>query len=119
MGDRFVGEVVGPKQKVLEARRQIAMSELMTPGFAALLFGWMQGKSPERVEDLFAMSLLGKDELKHASGASIEWHPGVAARSQWGTVASMTPLIDWPAPQRVTAAERAGYERFALAYQES
>jgi hypothetical protein len=119
MGDRFVGEVVGPKQKVLEARRQIAMSELMTPGFAALLYGWMQGKSPVRGEDLFAASLLGKDELKHANGDLIEWHPGVAARSRWGTVASMTPLIDLPAPNRVTAGERAGYERFARAYQES
>jgi len=119
MGDRFVGEVVGPKQKVLEARRQIAMSELMAPGFAALLYGWMQGKSPAGVEDLFATSLLGKDELKHASGETISWHPGSAARSRWGTAASMTPLIDLPAPDRVTAAERAGYERFARAYQES
>jgi hypothetical protein len=28
MGDRFVGEVVGPRQKVLEARRRIALGAL-------------------------------------------------------------------------------------------
>ena len=32
MSDRFVGEVIGPRQKVLEARRQIALAELSRPG---------------------------------------------------------------------------------------
>jgi hypothetical protein len=118
MGDRFVGEVVGPRQKVLEARRQIALGELMTPGFAALLYGRMQGTSPAKVEDLFATSLLRKEELTHKSGAPIAWQPGAAARSSWGTPAALTPLIDLPAPDRVSTSERAGYERFAHAYQE-
>src|SRR5271169_3227631 len=37
LGDRFVGEVVGPRQKVLESRRQDAQGELMELGAAALL----------------------------------------------------------------------------------
>jgi hypothetical protein len=117
MGDRFVGAVVGPKQKVLEARRQIALGELMTPGFAALLYGWMQGKSPVALDDLFSTSLLAKSEMVHAGGAPITWHPGTPARSSWGTPAALTPLIDLPVPQTATASERAGYEWFARGYE--
>ena len=117
MGDRFVGEVVGPKQKVLEARREIALGELMGPGFAALLYGVEQGKSPGKVDDLFASGLLGNDEMTHASGAPIAWQPGASASSPWGTPAAMTPLIDLPAPAMVTPSEKASYERFARAYQ--
>ncbi len=117
MGDRFVSAVVGPKQKVLEARRQMALGELMTPGFAALLYGWLQGKSPTKVEDLFALSLLSKVEMAHAGGEPIVWHPGEAARSSWGTPAALTPLMDLPAALKVTASEKAGYEAFARSYQ--
>lgn len=117
MGDRFVGSVVGPRQKVLEARRQIALSELMAPGFAALLYGWTQGKSPAKIEDLFSTSLLLRSEMLHAGGGAIVWRPGEPARSSWGTPASLTPLIDLSTPQTVTASERDGYERFARGYQ--
>jgi hypothetical protein len=117
MGDRFVGEVIGPRQKVLEARRQIALSELMTPGFAALLHGWVTGRSPASAEELFASKLLAKDELSHAGGAPIAWRPGEAARSLWGTPASLTPLIDLPQPDLVTEAERDAYQRFSRGYE--
>ena len=119
LGDRFVADVVGPRQKVLEARRELAQGELLTPGFAALLYGAVQGKSPASAADLVASGLLRKDELTHADGAKIAWTPGSAARSAWGTVASMTPLADLPSPTTVTPSEKAGYERFASAYQES
>ena len=117
LGDRFVGTVVGPRQKVLEARRAIALSELMTPGLAALLYGVMQGRTPDKVEDLVAAGLLKKEELSHVSGARIDWKPGSAARSTWGTLAAATPLVDLPAPATVTASEKASYERFARGYQ--
>lgn len=117
LGDRFVGEVVGPRQKVLEARRQIALAELMTPGFAALLHGWMTGRSPASVDELVAAKLLGKDELAHGSGAPIAWKPGEAARSMFGTPAALTPLIDLPEPTLVTESERDAYNRFSSSYQ--
>jgi hypothetical protein len=117
MGDRFVAEVVGPRQKVLEARREIALGELMGPGFACLLYGIVMGKSPAKVEDLYASGLFGKDEMAHAGGGSIAWQPGGAASSPWGTPAAMTPLLDLPAPAMVTPSEKASYERFARAYQ--
>jgi len=46
MSDAFVAEVVGPRQKILEARRMFALSDLMAPGNAALLYGWMYGRAP-------------------------------------------------------------------------
>lgn len=116
-GDRFVAEVVGPRQKILEARRQIALAELSTPPFAALLFGWVNGRSPASVDELVQSGLLAKTELAHAGGEAIAWKPGDPARSSWGTQAALTPLVDLPAPTLVTPAERAGYERFAQSYQ--
>lgn len=117
MGDRFVGEVVGPRQKVLESRRQIALAELMTPGFAALLHGWLTGRSPASVDELVASKLLTKDELKHGGGAPIAWKPGGAARSVFGTPAALTPLLDLPDPDLVTESERDAYERFSRTYE--
>jgi hypothetical protein len=117
MSDRFVGEVVGPKQKVLEARREIALGELETPGFAALLYGAMYGKSPAKAEDLIATKLLAKDELKHRSGGPITWQPGGLATSSWGSPRAMKPLIDLPVVTTVSASEKASYERFSRSYQ--
>jgi hypothetical protein len=117
MGDRFVAEVVGPRQKIGEARRQIALSELMTPGFAALLYGVMNGKSPDKLADLFKAHLLVPAELTHATGGAISWKPGEPAVSAWGTPSALTPLIDLPQPDKVTLPERIGYERFARGYQ--
>lgn len=117
MGDAFVAEVVGPKQKILEARRMLALSDLMTLGNAALLYGWMFGQAPTRVEQLVSAGLLGKDELTHVAGEAITWTPGSAAHSAWGQVASMTPLIDLPTPKQVTPSERDAYRRFAESYQ--
>ena len=116
-GDKFVGQVVGPKQKVLEARRLVAASELSTPGYAALLYGWIYGKAPETVEDLLASKLLRKEELRHASGGTIEWRPGTAARSTWGSSSVLTPLIELAPPEMVSESERASYDRFAKSYQ--
>jgi hypothetical protein len=117
MGDRFVAEVVGPRQKILEARRQIAAAELMTPGFAALLHGFIHGRSPSSVDELVASRLLGKDELRHAGGAAIAFRPGEAAQSPWGSPLALTPLIDLPAVEMVTESEQAAYARFAQTYE--
>ncbi|HEX7500779.1 MAG TPA: hypothetical protein VF524_10825, partial [Polyangia bacterium] len=117
MSDAFVAEVVGPRQKILEARRTFALSDLMAPGNAALLYGWMYGRTPSGPQDLVATGLLGKDELKHVAGEAMAWTPGSPARSSWGTVAALTPLIDLPAPDKVTASERDAYRLFANSYQ--
>jgi hypothetical protein len=117
LGDRFVAEVVGPQQKILEARRQLALAELSTPGYAALLFGWIWGRSPASAEELIKAGLLSKDELKHAGGDAIAFRPGEAARSAWGSPAGMTPLLDLGPITTITEAEKAGYSQFVSGYQ--
>ena len=117
LSDRFVGEVIGPRQKVLEARRQIALAELSRPGFAALLFGWMYGRVPASADEIVASGLLKRDELAHPGGERIDWQPGRGARSSWGAVGGLTPLIDLPAPAKVTSSEKAAYDIFVTGYQ--
>jgi hypothetical protein len=118
LGDRFIAEVVGPRQKVLAARRQEALAELLTPGYAALLYGWLEGKPPADTETLVVSGLLDRGELRHRDGAPIEFAPGSSARSTWGSPSSLTPLIDLPAPTLVTEAERTAYDAFARSYQD-
>ncbi|MEM6991575.1 MAG: hypothetical protein AAF721_13805 [Myxococcota bacterium] len=118
LSDRFIAAVVGPRQKVLAARRQQALSELLTPGYAALLYGWLQGSTPSTTQDLLDARLLARDELTHRDGSPIVFEPGATARSRWGTPAALTPLIDLPAPTLVTADEQAAYGRFASGYQD-
>ncbi len=117
MGDRFVANVVGPVQKIAEARRQIAISELSTPGFAALLSGYVDGKSPASKAELLRSKWLTAEDLKHADKSPIEWEPGTAARSRWGTLDALEPLIDGPPLTRVTPSEKEGYDEFASAYE--
>jgi hypothetical protein len=116
IGDRFVGEVVGPRQKILEARRQIALAELSTPAYAALLYGRIYGQSPRSTDELIASGLLARDDLAHGDGAAIAWRPDDAPRSSWGSPGALTPLIDLPAVDKVSPAEREAYARFASSY---
>jgi hypothetical protein len=117
MGDRFVAEVTGPAQKIAEARRQLALGELLTPGFASLLYGYLHGKSPGSVEDMVAAKIFSKSELTHATGEPIAWKPGETARSRFGTPAELVPLIDMGTVDLVTASEKQSYERFAAGYE--
>ncbi|HWA76779.1 MAG TPA: hypothetical protein VG937_30810 [Polyangiaceae bacterium] len=116
MGDRFVEQVVGPAQKIAEARRQLALAELSTPGYAALLYGYLNGASPGTRDELIKANLLAAGELRHSGGAPIDWQPGRAARSAWGSPEALEPLIDLPPVKDVTEAEQHGYEAFAWSY---
>src|SRR5690606_28152171 len=40
-GDRFMLSAVSPASRILDARRQVAKSELLRVSYAALLFGWL------------------------------------------------------------------------------
>ena len=117
LGDKFVEAVVGPAQKIAEARRQVALTELTAPSVAALLFGWVHGKSPADKSELLRSGLLAPGELTHQSGGRIDWAPGSAPRSVWGTPAALEPLIDLPLVSKVSVAERDSYAEFAQAYQ--
>ncbi len=118
LGDRFIASVVGAEQKIKAARRQQALAELLTPGYAALLYGWLHGAPPPDTATLVAAGLLMPDELAHADGSPIRFEPGASARSDWGTPAALTPLIERPRPTLVTEAERNAYAAFASGYQD-
>jgi hypothetical protein len=117
LSDAFVAEVIGPRQKILESRRLLALSDLLAPGYAALLYGWLYGRPPRSLEEIVSAGILGRDELRHVSGETIAFAPGEAARSPWGTVAALTPLVDLPAPDKVSGTERDAYRMFADSYQ--
>jgi hypothetical protein len=117
IGDRFVENVVGPAQKIGEARRQLALSELTAPPLSGLLYGWIHGRSPTDARELLSAGLLRPNELRHQNGARIDWAPGSAPRSVWGTPAALEPLLDLPAVTKVSAAEQSSYAEFAQAYQ--
>ena len=118
LSDKFIAAVIGPQQKVQAARRQQALAELLTPGYAALLHGWLFGAAPASTEALVKSGLLLADELKHADGAAIEFTPGGPARSSWGQASALTPLIDLPAVTQVSEAEKLAYENFGRGYQQ-
>jgi hypothetical protein len=116
LSDRFVLSVVGPAQKIGQARRQLALAELMTPGYAALLYGLTHGRSPKDSAELVKSGELAATELKHADGAAIQWQPGTAASSRWGATAALEPLIDLPPVERISAAEQRAYADFSSQY---
>lgn len=118
LGDKFIAAVIGPQQKILAARRQEALAELLVPGYASLLYGWLFGHAPKDTEELVASGLLAADELRHADdGSAIAFAPGLGPRSRWGTPAALTPLVDLPPVTTVSEAERRAYDAFAASYQ--
>lgn len=118
LSDRFIAKVVGAEQKVQASRRQRALADLLTPGYSALLYGWLEGKAPADTEALIASGLLDRDELAHAGGETIAFTPGSGARSSWGSPAALTPMIDLPRPAMVTEAEKTAYAAFIRGYQD-
>lgn len=118
LSDRFIAKVVGAEQKIQASRRQRALADLLTPGYSALLYGWLEGKAPADSESLIASGLLDRDELAHAGGEAIAFTPGAGARSSWGTPAALTPMIDLPSPAMVTEAEKTAYATFVRGYQD-
>ena len=117
LGDRFVAEVAGPRQKIGQLRRMIAQAELAVPGYAQLLYGRIHGRTPASTADLLKSRLLVKEDLVHGAGGAISFAPGTAARSRFGTSSALVPLADLPAVDRVTVGERDAYVRFAETYQ--
>lgn len=117
LSDRFIAKVVGPEQKILASRRQRALAELLTPGYSALLYGWLEGHAPSDTDALVASGLLDRGELRHSGGDVIAFSPGTAARSSWGSPEALTPMIDLPRPMTVTQEEKEAYEFFIQGYQ--
>ncbi len=69
LSDKFIAAVVGPQQKILAARRQEALAELLVPGYAALLHGWLFGHAPTDIKELTAAGLLAAGRSSSTSAA--------------------------------------------------
>jgi hypothetical protein len=116
LSDRFVLSAIGPAQKIAAARRELSLGELTTPGLASLLHGWLHRRAPADAKELVASKLLDQDELRHFDGGAIEWQPGKPARSAFGTMDALEPLIDLPAVDTVTELEQRAYDAFSQQY---
>ncbi len=116
IGDALVARAVSPATRILEARRMQAKADILAVNHAALLFGWLEGRVPEGVEELVASGLLEADELRHVDGSPIAFEPRRGASSAWGRAASLTPMADLAIDQ-VSAAEAEAYADFRRAYE--
>lgn len=116
LSDRFIAEAAGPRQRILESRRVRAIGELLTPPLSAILYGYLEGRSPASITDLLKSGLLKPSELEHFDGALITFQPGSAPRSVYGTPAAATPLIELETPTTVTREEADAYRRWGEDY---
>jgi hypothetical protein len=116
LSDRFVLSAIGPAQKIAAARRELALGELTTPGMASLLHGWIHGRAPADAKELIASKLIDRDDLAHFDGKPIEWQPGKPARSSYGWMDALEPLIDLPPVDKVTELEHRAYDTFSQQY---
>ena len=117
ISDAFVSRVTSPGIKILQARRAEAIADLQAVGFAALLYGWLEGHPPKDADEIIAHGLMAATELTHSDGSKIQFSTEQGAHStRWGHLGSMRPLIDHPI-DLVTAAEKEAYERFISNYQ--
>ncbi len=127
LSDSLIAAIIGPAQKIQASRREQALAELLVPGYAALLYGWLYGQTPESLSELFASNLLNKGELRHSNGDPIDFIPPKIAdrqippdqttRSSWGTPSTLTPIIDLPPLLTITNAEASAYRDFSRSYQ--
>lgn len=116
-GDAFIANAIGPRSRILDARRQVALAELERPAFAALLHGWVVGTEPTDRKQLLASKLLLGGDLRHFDGTAIAFEPGTAPRSSWGRPHALTPILDLPDPAKITKTEQEAYRRFANHYE--
>ncbi|NUN16525.1 MAG: hypothetical protein HUU55_23105 [Myxococcales bacterium] len=116
IGDGFVRNAISPKTKILQARRMAARADLLSAGFAALYYGWLNGSTPNTVEQLLQSGVLRTDDLRHTDNSPITLSFTTGASSHWGTAYRLKPLLDADITL-VSEAEKNAYERFSTTYQ--
>ena len=117
VSDAFVAKAVGPRTRILQARRMAAWADLSAVGYAALLHGWLEGEPAASARELVKAGYIAKTELRHAGGDAIVFEPARGASSRtWGTTAALTPLSDLEIGG-VTEAEKAAYDQFRSTYE--
>ena len=114
-GDAFVANAVGPRSRILEARRMRAQSELEAVDHGALLVGWMEGQTPATIADLVNSGWVDKADLVHSDGSKIEWSPTLGAHSRWGYAKALAPIVNLPF-DKIGTDEASAYKSFRMRY---
>lgn len=118
ISDAFVLAAVGPRAKILQARRTQARAAIAGVNYAMLLHGWFQGAPAQDVKAAIGVGLLSPEDLKTPDGAPIRWTPAQGAWSDvWGRPAALRPLMELPALTHVTQEEHDAYQGFESTYQ--
>jgi hypothetical protein len=117
MSDEFVGQVVSPRTRILELRRQVAKSELSRVGYTALLQAQLLGQLPADMPEMTSAKWATVSP-RHTTGESITYTPTRGPRSSWGGVARLTSIIDLPTPTRVSKIEQEAYVSFVQSYEQ-
>lgn len=116
LSDAFVLKAISPRSKVLQGRRMVGRSEIMAINFAAMLYGWLEGKTAPDTATLIKAGLLDKGATTHAGGGEILFDPALGAHSQrFGDARISVPLDEMPLT-RVSETEAGAYERFRETY---
>lgn len=115
VGEAHLEQLVEPTQRILAARRARALADLRAVDFAALLFGWLEGRPldlarPDDRAALRASGLLIDGDLRHDDGGPISLDLGGRPCSRWGCAGIGRPLIELSL-DGITAAEAGAWDR--------
>lgn len=115
LSDAFVRQVVGPRQKIAEARRVRCAVSLQTAAFATMLFQGERREAPTSLEELFARGFLDRRALRCPDAGQYALSGGTPECSVHGRIGAMTPNLELPI-ERVSPQEATAYGEFREAY---
>jgi hypothetical protein len=116
ISDAAIAHATSPAVRIAQARRMEAKADMQAIAFAALLYGWLEGKPIERAEELVKLGIMAPEELQHPDGAPITFDPTHGPSSAWGRLSMLTPLSELTITH-VTPDERDAYDAFREDYQ--
>jgi hypothetical protein len=116
----FLERLVSPGTAVKERRRLEAFASLYLVTHAALYHAWQTGSLPANQRALLACCGVKPEEIDTPEGKGVTWNARekMAVSDVYNTINFVTPLIELPAVERLTAAEEREYERFRKDYLE-
>jgi hypothetical protein len=116
----FIERLVSPGTAVKERRRLEAFASLYLVTHAALYHAWQTGSLPDSQRALLSCCGVRPEEIDTPEGKGVTWDAREkrAVSDVYNTINFVTPLIELPAIDRITAAEQREYDRFRKDYLE-
>ncbi len=109
--DAFIAKAVGPRAKILAARRMAARADLLAVNYAALLYGWLEGARPAETAALREHGVLAPTDLEDADGRPIAFDPEQGASSAWGRPNAIPPGLRGALQWAFAIGEKAGLRK--------